>query len=235
LREAARVDVPGLLREARNRRGLSQGGLARKAGVGRSTVSAYESGAMSPTVATLRRILATVDLQVHAVLEPLMADLDHRVQQMLRGPADLKGEDLLRLLTGFEKHGVSWAVDRETALAAHGLTVEHDTPCVVAVDGQALREFLFDGLTRSLDTPNADSWFEVDRERLTVLGKSLFTRYGFVRLRPVEALPTTVPVCVGETTVEVLPVHEVENAHADLADLLARWRVTRPGRDVIPA
>lgn len=47
-----------VLRNARERAGLSQGELARRAGTSRPTVSAYEAGRKSPTLATTERLLA---------------------------------------------------------------------------------------------------------------------------------------------------------------------------------
>lgn len=52
------MDVPGTLRQARGRAGLSQIALARRAGTSQATVSAYEGGRKQPSVATLSRLLA---------------------------------------------------------------------------------------------------------------------------------------------------------------------------------
>ena len=46
-----------LLREARQKAGLSQAELGRRAGVTQSVVSAYESGARQPSVPTLQRLI----------------------------------------------------------------------------------------------------------------------------------------------------------------------------------
>src|SRR5438132_12463641 len=46
-----------VLRQARRAAGLSQRELARRAGTSSATLSRYESGAISPTVATLDRLL----------------------------------------------------------------------------------------------------------------------------------------------------------------------------------
>lgn len=52
------IDAAGLIRTARQRAGLSQHVLARRAGTGQSAVSAYESGLRAPSLATLERLLA---------------------------------------------------------------------------------------------------------------------------------------------------------------------------------
>ena len=46
-----------LLREARERAGLTQKQLAERSGIAQSTISAYESGAREPGVEALRKLL----------------------------------------------------------------------------------------------------------------------------------------------------------------------------------
>lgn len=75
--------MPELLRGARERAGLSQRDLARAAGSSQGTVTAYERGRMSPTVRTLDRLLATCGMQLRAELEPLLADVDARLDAAL--------------------------------------------------------------------------------------------------------------------------------------------------------
>lgn len=52
------MDASRVLREARERAGLSQAGLASRAGTSQATISAYESGRKEPSVATFTRLLA---------------------------------------------------------------------------------------------------------------------------------------------------------------------------------
>ena len=51
------MDVPGTIRRARRRAGISQAELAARAGTSQATVSAYETGRKAPSVATLARLL----------------------------------------------------------------------------------------------------------------------------------------------------------------------------------
>ena len=51
------VDASALIKEARQRAGLTQVQLARAAGTSQPTLAAYESGAKSPSVRTLDRIV----------------------------------------------------------------------------------------------------------------------------------------------------------------------------------
>lgn len=52
------MDAAHLLREARGLAGLSQLGLARRAGTSQSAIARYETGAAQPSLPTLERLLA---------------------------------------------------------------------------------------------------------------------------------------------------------------------------------
>ena len=52
------MDVPTELRSARQRAGLTQAELARRAGTSQATLSAYEGGRKTPSLNTLHRLLA---------------------------------------------------------------------------------------------------------------------------------------------------------------------------------
>jgi transcriptional regulator with XRE-family HTH domain len=75
------MDAGSMLRSARTRAGLSQAGLAARAGTSQATVSAYESGSKQPSVATFSRLLAaagarlTVEEARRPVTEPSAAEL----------------------------------------------------------------------------------------------------------------------------------------------------------------
>jgi transcriptional regulator with XRE-family HTH domain len=60
-------DLIGL---ARNEAGLTQEELARRAGTSRSTLSAYERGRKSPTIATFARLLAEAGFDLTAMPQP---------------------------------------------------------------------------------------------------------------------------------------------------------------------
>ena len=83
-----------LLREARQRAGLSQTELARRAGVTQSVVSAYESSARQPSLRMLDRLVAATGLELDVSVRsrrtasrrqrPLAARLHRRRQQVQR-------------------------------------------------------------------------------------------------------------------------------------------------------
>jgi transcriptional regulator with XRE-family HTH domain len=62
------VNAAVLLQEARRRSGLSRRLLAERGGTSASTLSAYESGASVPSVATLARLLRAAGFEADARL-----------------------------------------------------------------------------------------------------------------------------------------------------------------------
>src|SRR3954467_9463191 len=76
------MDAGAALHDARVRAGLSQAELAARSGTSQATISAYESGAKQPSVATFSRLLAaagarlSVDHSATPVVEPSTAELE---------------------------------------------------------------------------------------------------------------------------------------------------------------
>jgi transcriptional regulator with XRE-family HTH domain len=65
------VNAAVLLQVARRRSGLSRRQLAERGGTSASTLSAYESGASVPSVATLGRLLRAAGFEAEANLRPV--------------------------------------------------------------------------------------------------------------------------------------------------------------------
>lgn len=64
-----------VVRDARQRAGLTQEELARRAGTSRPTVSAYESGTKSPSLATTVRLLAAAGAHLSAEPDVVFAEV----------------------------------------------------------------------------------------------------------------------------------------------------------------
>lgn len=60
-----------LLQLARQRAGLSQAELARRAGTSQSSIALYEAARRSPTMDTLVRLLAAAGFELRVQLEPI--------------------------------------------------------------------------------------------------------------------------------------------------------------------
>ena len=233
------MDAAALLTSARNAAHLSKTRLAQLSGTSPAAICAYESGRRSPTVATLNRLLAACRLQVRGELEPLLAHVDEVVDRLLTGePAPLSWTTA-SLVRAFAASEVVFALDGQSALAAHGLAADvSGVPEIVAQDGEDLRSLLNDVWARPQDRdgmPIYTDWHDLDRVRLGP--GPMYTRVGFVRLRIVTQLPTPIAIElqldpedepeVPSITCPVLGLMDVEQAHPALADVLARLRERR--------
>lgn len=224
------MDPSALLRQARTEAGLSQRLLARAAGTSRSTVAAYESGAMSPTVRQLDRLIDACGMQVRPVLERRGADVDTALEAALAGTADLHLDDVLRFAASLDEADVSWAVDGATAVALQGLAVEHKERCFAVVDDEATRSWLRSVGAQGTNRDGfsiAPSWEESGELVRVYVRHQVYTRLGFVRLRFLDEAPDAVSMVVGERLLPVLPLLVVEREHPALAELLARYRTRR--------
>ncbi len=79
------------IRDARRRAGHSQAELAERAGTSQATVSAYETGAKSPSAETLARLLAAAGsrLRVEAGASPLIIPSRERHRRTARSLIDV--------------------------------------------------------------------------------------------------------------------------------------------------
>jgi hypothetical protein len=198
-------------------------------------MSRYLCGQTSPTVRTLNRLLAGVGLQLRVTLEPLLAQVDERVDAMVEGTPALDVAAFVRLAATFAEdrgHGpVRWAVDGAAALNLHALAVECPLPVVVVEWSDAVRLWLFKGLMRAT-TPADDhgTWSSWSPEQLQESTRGpVIGRFGFVSLRIVEELPLTLKVQPegSDAAMPVVSVDEVERTRPELAEVLARWRERR--------
>lgn len=85
------MEVAGILREQRERAGLTQAGLAARCGTSQATISAYEQGHKHPSVATLERLLAGCGarLSVEQGREPVVVPSAREQARASRALADV--------------------------------------------------------------------------------------------------------------------------------------------------
>ncbi|MEX2254280.1 MAG: helix-turn-helix transcriptional regulator [Acidimicrobiia bacterium] len=74
------MDASTLLREARERAGLTLRQLATRAGTSHSTLSTYESGQKIPTFTTLARIVRAAGFALELDLAPIAGGLDREAR-----------------------------------------------------------------------------------------------------------------------------------------------------------
>ena len=77
------MDAGALIREARRGAGLSRAELARRLGASRSAVARWESGAVSPRLATLERLLRACGMAVEVLARPDAADDRDQIAERL--------------------------------------------------------------------------------------------------------------------------------------------------------
>ncbi|HTR71977.1 MAG TPA: helix-turn-helix transcriptional regulator [Solirubrobacteraceae bacterium] len=99
------MNVAPAIQEARRSAGITQQELARRAGTTQPAVAAYESGARTPTLATIERLLDGCEHDVRLVTQPRvrrgsasLAELAPAIEEGLR---EGRERDALRLLFGF--------------------------------------------------------------------------------------------------------------------------------------
>lgn len=78
------MDAATLIRTTREGAGLSQDALAARAGTSQPAVSRYESGASSPSVETLDRLLAAMGSRLELIAEVSPRRLDVRTPRMAK-------------------------------------------------------------------------------------------------------------------------------------------------------
>lgn len=242
--------VGTLLRQARERAGISQRVLAQKAGTSRSRVSSYENEGVSPTVETLDRLLAACGLQARVTLEPLLADVDTRVDAMVNGTCDLEplgpAETLINLIRTLDDHPeatylsfgrkpmrlgpVRWAFDGAVALQLHGLAAALDLIEVVVLADDATRSWLMAISAQGYARGQVVDWREDDWSLLREATDGvLFSLLSLLRVRIVDETPQSVLISVPwhDEPVPVATVDEVERGHPAHEEVLKRWRTRR--------
>jgi transcriptional regulator with XRE-family HTH domain len=99
------VETRTLIRDARRAAGITQRELAERAGTAQPAVAAYESGARTPSLATLERLLGACEHDFEVVAHPRvrrgaasLAELSQTISEDLKRGCE---RDAMRLLFGF--------------------------------------------------------------------------------------------------------------------------------------
>jgi transcriptional regulator with XRE-family HTH domain len=120
-----RVEIATLIRDARHAAAITQAELARDAGTAQPAVAAYESGARTPGIATLERLLGACDHDVEVLARPRVrrgaASLAELARTIAKDLREDRERDALRLLFGF-------ADDFRGSSRPGRITLLHDEP-----------------------------------------------------------------------------------------------------------
>ena len=225
------MDVRAVLQQARADAGLDQRRLALAAGTARTTVVAYETGARSPTVRQLDRLLAACGLRARVVLEPLTADVDQVLDEALTAGPPKALDTLSRFAASLGAAEVRWALDGRSAVAVQGLALPPHELAVALVDDDVSRRWLRTQWAKGWDRDGlslAPNWYESSEEVRLSTRRPVYCLVGFVHVRFVDELPPSVlPLLLDGRVVPVLPLAEVRRAHAGIAELLDRHEQRR--------
>lgn len=232
------MDIGQLIRKARYEAAISQGELARRAGVGQSTLSALERGSRTPSIAMLRKVLASTGHQLRLTLEPSDERI-HRVADEIalvppsRQPAVIQWSLLHRI------DELPHRVEGMTAAAVLGAPIEVARFDMAVADDDRTFMWLSRIMERFIARLRAPDWpyarnvqIEPDEMR-DLIGTecptgqfevSMFGVTANARLRPPETVAVHSTVETEFGTIPVQPMHEIEATDPKAARVLSSLR-----------
>jgi len=119
------VDAPALIKEARARAGLTQVQLARAAGTSQPALAAYESGAKSPSVRTLDRIVRAAGASLSVTLRDAPPARGQVLAELRDQASEIREAARRRRIRNVRVFG-SVALGNETASSDVDLLVDFD-------------------------------------------------------------------------------------------------------------
>jgi transcriptional regulator with XRE-family HTH domain len=225
LGRTAATQAAELLRCEREEAGLTQQQVARRAGVARSTVAAYETGGSTPSLAAIDRVLGAFGKQLRLETEPIAADIDAAID-MARGMSmDERVEQHAWRLPMMLKHlvGVPYVAEGAVAAFVQGAPLPVDAMEIAMTDLDVLNERLEKARAQRWNPRWRDWGFDaIDPRRDGPM--RWITMYGELRVRAVDELPPAVEVAVGEWQIPVRPLVDIEAADPAMQRILARLR-----------
>lgn len=231
------MDIAGLLRAARHDVALTQRALAARVGVAPSSLSRFESGAATPSLAMVERVLQTCGRDAQWTLVQRHADLDAELHRRaaLSPAARLHGVALLTdmFVTRLGELGV--LIGGAWAAALHGIPHEHDHAKLwfdgseegIAGLADLLREriaFLYvDGSPTSPEIRPSTLVRHPQAEWVLRLVGSFSTTL----IPPGEQWPTEVRMAGPEGPLRVVPAERLGPEDGIRPEILQRWLVLR--------
>jgi transcriptional regulator with XRE-family HTH domain len=221
--------VGRLLRIEREKRALTQRGLARRVGTSQQCVSRVETGRFAASTDLLERLFDAIDLQLEVAVQARDADLDRSIADAVGGRSKgLLVDEALHYLRFFLKKlgDVPYLVDGALAAMVQGVPMatgridlafgERDVEAVTAWVREQVNWKRWEERWQDFGCADADLTRGVPR-----WSTPLFCE---VRITLEERLPTGLRVAVGERIVPVRALADVEAADPQIARLAARAR-----------
>lgn len=232
------VDVGDLIRAARYEAVISQGELAKRAGIAQSSLSELERGLRTPSLAMLRRVLAAADQQLKLSFEPA----DERIRRVADEVALLPPKRRPAVIHWSTLHRIDELAHRVVGVAAAavlGAPIEVARFDVAVADAEPTFAWLSRIMERFIGRLRVPDWtygrnvsLEPGRMRELISAEcptgefevSTFGATAYARLRPPDevAVHTTVETEFG--AIPVQPVHEIEATDRKAARILALLR-----------
>ena len=226
------VQLGQALASERVRRRLSQQELAAAAGVAQATVSRIERGDRLPSLETLRRLAAAMELAPFVTLRPTWADVDSALDQLSALPLQVRCKPwdhwLAKAAEGHAACGL--AVTGELGALVQRLAIQARFVDLIAGGTLATAEAVL-GWLRSefIQYVDAASWLVEDRPwpyQLIESTRVFFGGYKYYRVtctkRFIPADVIRVDVCGG--SVPVVALNRIASEDAWVATVLQRWR-----------
>ncbi|SBT47608.1 helix-turn-helix domain-containing protein [Micromonospora auratinigra] len=217
--------IAATIRHERERRELTQRALAELAGINQGTIAHIERGGRLPSLPTVERLLAAMEVQLVVGVEPLDSHLDAALDALVGEPVGerIRQIGLDRMLDALGE--LPYVLTGSTAALLQGapLPVDAVEVAVRRRDSPRLTAFLsaayaqrwnarwgeWGGLPLEPEEPGEHRWL---------------TRYGELRARFCDELPEAVEVRHGGRSYPVEPLLRVELADPRTTELLHRHR-----------
>jgi transcriptional regulator with XRE-family HTH domain len=219
--------VGRLLRIEREKRSLTQLGLARRVGTSQQCVSRVETGRFAASTDLLERLFDAIDVQLAVAAQARDDDLDRSIAAAVGGTARglLVGEALRYLERFLRPLGeVPYLVDGALAAMAQGvpMATERIDLAFAASDIDAVTAWVREQVNWKRWEERWQDFGSADADLTRGVLRWATPSFCEVRITLEESLPAGLRVAVGEEIVPVRALNDVEAADPQIARLAAR-------------
>lgn len=221
--------VGRLLRIEREKRALTQRGLARRVGTSQQCVSRVEAGRFAASTDLLERLFDAIDVQLEVGAQARDADLDCSIAEAVGGRSrGLLLDSALYYLRIFRKKlgDVPYLVDGALAAMVQGvpMATERVDLAFAARDIDAVTAWVREQVNWKRWEERWQDFGSVDANLTRGVLRWATPMFCEVRITLEESLPAGLRVAVGDEIVPVRALADVEAADPQIARLAARAR-----------